>query len=66
MTHGKIRFSRAPGRRVGVAGPQAGNLLSAEAAAPQVRAAFGRLERASMCMLGVRQFRRLIVIPAGS
>jgi serine/threonine protein phosphatase PrpC len=50
---------------VGVTGPQAGNLLSAEAA-PQVRAAFGRLEQASMGMLGVRQFRRLIVIPAGS
>lgn len=41
-------------------------LLSPEEAGPQVRAAFGGLERASMRMLGIRQFLRLSVIPAGS
>jgi deazaflavin-dependent oxidoreductase (nitroreductase family) len=41
-------------------------LLSPEEAVPQVRAAFGRLERASMRMLGIRQVMRLSVIPARS
>jgi deazaflavin-dependent oxidoreductase (nitroreductase family) len=41
-------------------------LLSPEKADPQVRAAFGQLERASMRMLGIRQFLRLCVVPAGS
>lgn len=41
-------------------------LLSPEEAGPQVRAAFGRLERASMRMLGIRQVMRLSVIPARS
>jgi deazaflavin-dependent oxidoreductase (nitroreductase family) len=41
-------------------------LLSPEEAAPEVRTAFGRLERASMPMLGIRQFLRLSVRPAGS
>jgi deazaflavin-dependent oxidoreductase (nitroreductase family) len=41
-------------------------LVSPEEAGPHVRAAFGRLERASMRMLGIRQFLRLSVVPAGS
>lgn len=41
-------------------------LLSPEEADPHVRAAFGRLERASMRMLGIRQFLRLSVVPTGS
>jgi deazaflavin-dependent oxidoreductase (nitroreductase family) len=41
-------------------------LVSLEEAGPHVRAAFGRLERASMRMLGIRQFLRLNVVPAGS
>jgi deazaflavin-dependent oxidoreductase (nitroreductase family) len=41
-------------------------LLSPEEADPHVRDAFGRLERASMRMLGIRQFLRLSVVPAGS
>lgn len=41
-------------------------LVSREEAAPQVRAAFSRLERASMRPLGIRQFLRLSVVPAGS
>ncbi len=41
-------------------------LISPEEADPYVRAAFGRLERASMRMLGIRQFLRLSVVPAGS
>ena len=41
-------------------------LLSPREADPQVRAAFGRFERASMRMLGIRQFLRLSVVPAGS
>jgi len=41
-------------------------LLSPEEAGPQIRDAFGRLERASMGMLGIRQFLRLSVVPAGS
>jgi deazaflavin-dependent oxidoreductase (nitroreductase family) len=40
-------------------------LLSREEAAPQVRSAFGRLVRASMRPLGIRQFLRLSVVPAG-
>ena len=39
-------------------------LLTAQEADPQVRAAFGRLERASLPMLGIRQFLRLSVVPA--
>ena len=39
-------------------------LLTAAEAAPYVRAAFGRLERASMRPLGIRQFLRLSVEPA--
>jgi hypothetical protein len=35
-------------------------------AGPQVRAAFGRFERASLRVLGIRQFLRLPVVPAGS
>jgi deazaflavin-dependent oxidoreductase (nitroreductase family) len=38
-------------------------LLSPEEADPQVRAAFGRLERASIRMLGIRRFLRLSVVP---
>jgi deazaflavin-dependent oxidoreductase (nitroreductase family) len=38
-------------------------LVSPEEADPHVRAAFGRLERASMRMLGIRQFLRLSVVP---
>ena len=38
-------------------------LLSPEEADPQVRAAFGRLERASMRMVGIRQFLRLSLVP---
>ena len=41
-------------------------LLSPQEAAPHVRAAFGRLERASMRMLGIQQFLRLSVVPSGS
>ena len=41
-------------------------LLSPDEADPQVRAAFSRLERASMRMLGIRQFLRLSVAPAGA
>jgi deazaflavin-dependent oxidoreductase (nitroreductase family) len=41
-------------------------LLSPQEADPNVRAAFGRLERASMRMLGIRQFLRLSVVLAGS
>jgi deazaflavin-dependent oxidoreductase (nitroreductase family) len=41
-------------------------LLSPEEAGPDVRSAFGRLERASMGMLGIQQFLRLAVVPAGS
>jgi deazaflavin-dependent oxidoreductase (nitroreductase family) len=41
-------------------------LVSPEEAGPYVRAAFGRLERASMRMLGIRQFLRLSIAPAGS
>jgi deazaflavin-dependent oxidoreductase (nitroreductase family) len=36
-------------------------LLSPQEAGPQVRAAFGRFERASMRMLGIQQFLRLSV-----
>jgi deazaflavin-dependent oxidoreductase (nitroreductase family) len=39
-------------------------LLSPQDAGPDVRAAFGRLERASMRVLGIRQFLRLSVAPA--
>jgi len=39
-------------------------LVSPEEAGPHVRAAFGRVERASMRMLGIRQFLRLSVVPA--
>lgn len=39
-------------------------LLSREEATAYVRAAFGRLERASMRMLGIRQFLRMSVVPA--
>jgi deazaflavin-dependent oxidoreductase (nitroreductase family) len=39
-------------------------LLSREAADSYVRAAFGRLERASMRMLGIQQILRLSVVPA--
>ncbi len=38
-------------------------LVSREEAGPHVRAAFGPLERASMRMLGIRQFLRLSVVP---
>jgi len=38
-------------------------LVSPEEADPDVRAAFGRLERASMRMLGIKQFLRLSVVP---
>jgi deazaflavin-dependent oxidoreductase (nitroreductase family) len=38
-------------------------LVSREEADPDVRAAFGRLERSSMRMLGIRQFLRLSVVP---
>jgi deazaflavin-dependent oxidoreductase (nitroreductase family) len=41
-------------------------LISPEEAGPLMRAAFGRLERASMRMLGIRQILRLSVVPAGS
>ena len=41
-------------------------LVSPEEAGPDIRAAFSRLERASMRMLGIRQFLRLSVVPAGS
>jgi deazaflavin-dependent oxidoreductase (nitroreductase family) len=41
-------------------------LLSPEEAGPEARTAFGRLERASMRMLGIQQFLRLSVRPAGS
>ena len=41
-------------------------LLSPEEAGPYLRDAFGRLERASLGMLGIRQFLRLSVVPAGS
>jgi deazaflavin-dependent oxidoreductase (nitroreductase family) len=41
-------------------------LLSPEEAAAGVRAAFSRLERASMPMLGIRQFLRLSVVSDGS
>lgn len=41
-------------------------LLSLEEADPHVRAAFGRLERASMRILGIRQFLCLSVVPDGS
>lgn len=41
-------------------------LLSPQEADPHVRAAFGPLERASMRMLGIRQFLRLSVVPARS
>ena len=40
-------------------------LLSPEEADPYVRAAFGRLERASMRMLGIQQFLRMSVVPNG-
>jgi deazaflavin-dependent oxidoreductase (nitroreductase family) len=39
-------------------------LLSREEAGSDVRAAFGRLERASMRMLGIQQFLRMSVGPA--
>ena len=39
-------------------------LLSREEAASHVRAAFGRLERASMRMLGIQQFLRMSVVSA--
>ena len=38
-------------------------LLSSQVADPHVRAAFGRLERFSMRMLGIRQFLRLSLEP---
>jgi deazaflavin-dependent oxidoreductase (nitroreductase family) len=38
-------------------------LVSPQEADPHVRAAFGRLERSSMRMLGIRQFLRLSVAP---
>ena len=41
-------------------------LLSPEEAGPHVRDAFGRLERASMGILGIQQFLLLSVVPAGS
>lgn len=41
-------------------------LLSPEEANPHIRAAFGRLERASMRLLGIRQFLRLSVAPTSS
>lgn len=41
-------------------------LLSRAEAAPQARAAFSRLERASFGMLGIRQFLRLSLVTAGS
>lgn len=41
-------------------------LLSPQEADPHVRAAFGRLERASMRMLGIQQFLRLSVTPTRS
>jgi deazaflavin-dependent oxidoreductase (nitroreductase family) len=41
-------------------------LLSPQEAGPQVRTAFGRLERTSMHMLGIQQFLRLSVVPTGS
>jgi hypothetical protein len=40
-------------------------VLSLRQAGPQVRAAFSRLERASMHMLGIQLFLRLSVAPAG-
>jgi deazaflavin-dependent oxidoreductase (nitroreductase family) len=39
-------------------------LLSRGEADSHIRAAFGRLERASMRMLGIRQFLRMSVVPA--
>jgi deazaflavin-dependent oxidoreductase (nitroreductase family) len=41
-------------------------LLSPQEADSHVRAAFGRLERASMRMLGIRQFLRLSVVATRS
>jgi len=41
-------------------------LLSPQEADPQVRAAFSRLERASMRMLGIQRFLRLSVVPTGA
>jgi deazaflavin-dependent oxidoreductase (nitroreductase family) len=40
-------------------------LLSREEADSYVRAMFGRLERASMRMLGIQQFLRMSVVPNG-
>jgi deazaflavin-dependent oxidoreductase (nitroreductase family) len=40
-------------------------LLSPEEADVYIRAVFGRLERASLRMLGIRQFLRLSVTPGG-
>jgi deazaflavin-dependent oxidoreductase (nitroreductase family) len=40
--------------------------LSWPEAEPLIRSAFGPLERASFRMLGIRQFMRLPVVPAGS
>ncbi len=39
-------------------------LVSPEEASPHVRAAFSRLERSSMRILGIRQFLLLSVVPA--
>jgi deazaflavin-dependent oxidoreductase (nitroreductase family) len=39
-------------------------LLSAAEAGSHVRAAFGRLERAGLRMLGIQQFLRLSLVPA--
>lgn len=38
-------------------------LLSREEADSHIRAAFGRLERASLRMLGIQQFLRMSVVP---
>ena len=40
--------------------------LSAQDAKPLVRAAFSPFERASFKMLGIRQFMRLHIVPAGT
>jgi deazaflavin-dependent oxidoreductase (nitroreductase family) len=41
-------------------------LLSLEEADPHIRTVFGRLERASLRLLGIGQFLRLSVVPAGT
>jgi hypothetical protein len=61
-----IIWTRHPGVLVGDPGDQGHGERDEEEAGPMLKAAFSPVQRAGTRMLGVRQFLRLHVMPAGS